>query len=320
MKNKKKSVILTDSPMELSYDISTSPSPLQCSAPGEIIIKVDPKGKEIYCKKIIIYIPFDSKSTINDTYTIFHLDAKEKVSGDTNWISSKQYKKAGVSKCFESKKDHLEFIITNIRNPCEVPKHFFITISGNVNSTEGKPEVVICEYSDKTANGNFTPKTQSFKVSKSKNSFFYLRNLITINPKSPLIPCTDFSTDSKIQVDWDTNAPQVKLYCNGNSVPINNNSSETTINGIQNDTTLVLVATLGKETLIETIHITCSTPVLYPQSLENSGDHTIKKNLIALKKYNASNMLITGSLIISEKAFLETKIHLNDDLNLDNNL
>ncbi|MFY0256184.1 hypothetical protein ACDQ55_19775 [Chitinophaga sp. 30R24] len=316
--------IKTDLPILLNYDNTrTVPSPLQCSTEtpetGKIIINVDHKGKKIYCEKIKIYIPFDDKNTNGAADTIFHLDADGEISGDSNWGISKTYKRAGSTLGLNPKLDYIEFDIINHTDNSVVLNPFDITITGTVNRVAGLPKVVIRELSNNIDNGEFLKRNHAITVSKSTTPIFYLRNLMTSNPQNPLIPCTEFSADSKIQVSWDTNASSIKLYHNVDSTPFYQGSDSSTIidKKIKKDITLLLIATLDKATLIDTIHITIASSALLANSLENSGNHLVKKNLNVNKKTTANKMVINDALTVSGMTTFKSHLHIQGDLKVD---
>jgi hypothetical protein len=291
MKNKaikkKKSVrqLNKSSTVLLDYSQSiTIPSPLQCSTAteerGKIVVKIDPKGKKIYCEKIFIYVPYDNNDNVGKANTVFYLDATSAISGDTNWGPARYSKTQGNMSGLDPNLNYLTFEINNNYGDLIVQKPFDITISGVINKVAGTPKVIIHELSDNTDNDDFSRKEHSFTVQKNATPILYLRNLMTVKPGSPLIPCTEFASDTEIQVDWDTNATDVKLYNKKKPVPLIKGKNSITIKeGIQTDTTLLLIATLSGKTLSASIHITVSSPALTPRSVVTSGDHVIKGNL-----------------------------------------
>jgi hypothetical protein len=241
---------MTDPQPLLTYRVATSPNPLQASSPttpsrASITIAVFPGDQPVYCNKIQIAVPkndadnnpyFSAPPDGSCSSTKWEIDTTAPLDDDDDPNSAE---------------DGLRHYLVTFRtiedddNLIDYPLNFGLT--GTLGTTTG---TLTCRLGETSGTDNdtsrFTPKKGSFTMAVDPQTL-YLNNFLSSDPGKPTTPRTKFTAGDPIYLTWESNGTSFQLY-DGDGTVLNKDSDTDTHftleNGITNDTTFTLVATL----------------------------------------------------------------------------
>ncbi len=161
--------------------------------------------------------------------------------------------------------------------PLTTPLEFEVT--GNLNLVPGSATVTYTYEYNTDGGKQWNTETAEYVFEKTTDTL-YLRNFLTVNPLSPLNPCTQFGPGESIYFSWEGNGTNYEIYQKGETTPIYSGQEThfTYQKGIDADTTFLLKAvhtdnalaqgeaghdglTSSGEMLFETITLTSPKPV-----------------------------------------------------------
>lgn len=269
--------------MLLSYDFSTSPSPLQASTdqslqPGRVNISVSvPDGGEtVYCNHIVIRVPVGLEPTD------FTYEAPESSWSTGAWTGGAATIGPGVRDSMLA-----TYVFTPVSpdpDDWAIDGNLVFGFDGNVNDAAGGFELIIQETSG-TQSGSLKPSEALFPLAKATPEF-YLQNLVAVAPGT-LVPASEFAAGAAILVEWESNGTWFELYAKGVPAPIyaGTETSFQLPSGYATDTTLILVAAMTGNPSddqpspdytpiyrYDSLTLTVSNPALRPASVSCSGE------------------------------------------------
>lgn len=249
------------SPNLLTYEISTSPSPLLVSERGTVTIVIK-SNKGVYLDEIYLYIPAGSSSTTNEIF-LTEDSLTDKLSPDTNWQLNAQ---SVVTPSYQA------YSITSNDQSTQITNDLSVTIVGTVNAKAGvpQPQIKIGEHSASGAKGTKAYREGYYPVSKSAQDPFYLQNFLSFSTTDPDIPKTTFSSTEAIYLSWQSLKGSTYTLYPADLFPAGNSPTEPYITieagMVSQNQTIALKATKGSESLIKSLAIQISDPILTPKT------------------------------------------------------
>jgi len=295
----------------LSYTQSTLPWPLEVStaagSAGKIFFAVA-GTPDVLCKTIVISVPVGELD--GEVYSATPIPT---ISINTaNWSPSAPQITPGDDLGYKSGVSYAVFTLTNQVAGFVVTDPFKVTISGNVNTVTGEAGVELKELSSPVLQPAYLVRAGSFTFSKAF-PVFYARNFIAASPGTPTIPATEFANGAGFMLAWESNGAYFELYQKAISRPIYQGiaTTYTITGGIATDSTFILVANWGEETLCESITITVSNPDITPKTIVASGNASVGGTLsvtgnTTLSKATIADTNINGALSVNGTANLQT--------------
>ncbi|SFW75004.1 bactofilin family protein [Chitinophaga sancti] len=303
----------------LSYEIATMPGPLQISSvytptTGTISIGVF-NSNNVYCQEIAVAIPYGN--TMDELFSAPPAVAINSEAWITNSVVQTGHKLGlGTDTLY-----YTAYFKCKDPNYYQINYDLAISIQGLVNTVTGSVPILLNEIaSTQGAPYNWLSNQIQFPITKSE-LVFYLNNLVAVSPANPTVPATEFTNGAAITLAWESNGTFFQLYKKGNPNPVYSGikSTYTLDNGINNDTTFILVATMtnGNSSpyggyvpvyLYETITLTVSDPDLSPRTvhvagtLSVAGVSTLGSDLNVQGTANFTNANISGQLTATANA------------------
>jgi cytoskeletal protein CcmA (bactofilin family) len=140
---------------------------------------------------------------------------------------------------------------------------------------------------------------------KRTTSDLFINNLQSFHSISPNNPTTEFAGGAKIELKWESNGANFKVYKKNDTSPIyDGNNKFTTISNIFTNSTFVVKATLDGKVMYANITITIINPDLKPKSVVTANDETIKGSLTINGTSTLKNATVNGSLTIGESSVI----------------
>jgi hypothetical protein len=282
----------------LTYDITTTPAPLQVSGDGTpqtgiITVQVTNPNK-VYCNEIDIVIPYGS--TANTIYS----GVPTASVNSNHWKLSNVLNAAGSStftfQCADS-------------NYYQINYPLAFTINGLVNTVAGTATATLYESSSTTPK-NWVVQTYPFNIVKV-TAMSYINNFISLSPSNLNVPTSEFVNGAPIQLDWEGDCPNYQLFIKNNTTPIYDGpaSTYTLSSGVATDTTFTLAGKTTTGTYIDlTLTVTVSNPDLKPNSvvagtLNVSGSTTLSNLTVAgtstLATANINTLNVSGNSTVN---------------------
>jgi hypothetical protein len=304
-------------PPLLSYTLSTLPSPLEVSTTttttGKIMVAVAANAN-VLCKEIVVAVPIGDQAD-----ELYSATPPPTGAVDSSSWSLAVNLQSGTALGYQNNLNYTTFTLANTTSGYGVSGSFTLTISGNINNLTGPASVNLAERSTTIKNpGSYSIKSKEFPVTKSSPPPFYLGNFVSSLPGTPTIPATEFANGTSFLLSWSSNGTYFKIFEKGNSTAIYSGiATSFQVTGILTDTTFVLVATLGSETLYETLTVTVSNPSfasLTAQSINatqlnvggNPQNPTLTAEWIGTDKLAVSSLSTLGNTAISGDFWIES--------------
>ncbi|MCE7996833.1 MAG: hypothetical protein HEP71_33035 [Roseivirga sp.] len=250
-------------PSLLTYEISTSPGPLTTSTSGASISVVIKANPAVYLDEIIIAIPAGATSSV-DTVFLTSPPLSNSLSANSGWEiqALKPIKSSKTSVSLQEFK-----LLPKSQGTDQISQDLTFKVTGTTNDSVGTASLIISEHSGNQAN-QYVFRKYSHDIVKQGPRPFFLNNFMAYSSKDPNIPKTTFELAEPIELSWDANGAIYTLYQGNEPKPVYSGvcSHFSVASGVQTDTTFVLKATSGNETLLQSITLQVSNPVLTPTS------------------------------------------------------
>ncbi len=303
----------------LTYLFPTQPSPLQASvsnvdANGFLNVVVSAQGQDLWAQEIDIYVPvgvgvgFLSSNvpiaTVNNTgWTISTAQLADLKKLPADWVA--QDVTYMIWTCYPQ---------TPADQQMNFDLQFSFQITG-VDSTPGPYNILIGEYSSKSADGPFDPSYGSFTLTKAAATFF-LDNLTASAVSGDVnVPFGGVARNTPFVLSWQSNGNTYSIFTSQGTAPIYTGSNtQFQVSGITTDTTFVVQAQIvggpnsggtssGFEiiSLYDSITVYCTNPDLRPNSINNAttivstGNITAQANLIVNQLATAGSLQVNGT-------------------------
>lgn len=320
-------------PTLLIYDQSSEPNPLQANKDGVITLSIKPSSTAVLCKQIVLTLSYGTGSgdIFTDKPTVSDI-----IPSDSGWSLSAPIIKKGTTS--------LVITLNNSNPGYSVPAAIGFTISGKVNATTSQGTITIKEDSappPTTGAPSFTDKTGSLTVPTVLPPMAINSFIATVDDASS-VPATEFTNGTAFGLSWSgASVTNYQVFEGNKTTPIYNGSDTEykVTDGLTNTTTFTLVAT-GTEgqTLIQTLTVTISNPVLTPTSstitpdgykpglmvkgsTSLDGDLTVESTSgDSVTTTSVENLRANGSLLVTAEAFLTdvnaTSLEVSGNVNL----
>jgi hypothetical protein len=258
-------------PCLLSYAFSTLPSPLQKSAPaagspGIINVWVSaPAGHAVYCNKIVLAVPLgpaetdlcDHLPSVTPNTTWWAISSEDIVRGDALGLSADTSYAAFTAVCSSDAHWEINYDLA------------FSLATAAVNQKEGRFEYIVGEYSG-TTRSPLPAHRDIYHLTKGPVAM-YLQNVVTTlaPPDSTTLPVTTFTAGQKIRVEWESNAARFSVFAGASAQPLWSGPDTSTVlaSGLTASSTITVVADPGGRSLLSTVSVVVSNPILHPASV-----------------------------------------------------
>lgn len=310
----------------LSYVFPTQPSPLQVSpvngnTNAYINVVASSLGQSIYCQRIEIYVPVGTGNgyltpntpTVTPNTTLWSVAAAQSVAASqTPFGQSLPVAQQGIN--------YAQFVCT-----CNDPSNYEITydlqfsiFASPTDSNIGSYGIGIVEDSS-TDGSTYTSKNQLYNLEKAPPIFF-LDNFIATGTGggfNPNEPSGQFAKGQGIQLSWESNGSEFKIFTSGTQDPVYSGRDKTFSlpDGIDQTTTYILQAQVigGPQTgapgqtfeninLYESLTLVITNPDLTPSSVVASGDISTSTNL------SADGQTSTGTLNVNSTSITALQV------------
>lgn len=266
----------TETPVLLSYNITSEPSPLQVSTDGyqaygilNLVVSV-PANQTVYCKEIDIYIPSKLLSQSDVFNPALNTDKWQYAigeavdGGDIGLQEGASY----VPIKFIAKSSQYYLI--------NYPLLLTIGI-GQVTKAIGEVSGLhVVENSSATESGTYTQRDLAFSVTVGAAQF-YVRNFVASlydSAKPDIVPNGNFTGGQAIKLSWEGNASQYQVVTVAGSNPVYTGQDNYVVlsNGLKQTTTFILIASQTDSTRSETLYLyeTITVQITNPDETPNT--------------------------------------------------
>ncbi|ONK14052.1 hypothetical protein [Streptomyces sp. MP131-18] len=235
----------------LSYRTATRPAPLQASSPGtpvkgtiNLAVTPPPGGQDVYCDQIKVAVPANEQNG-----GAFFTEQPVFSTSSDKWVITTFAQIAGQELGLEAGTTWWRAIFHPVAEEYDLIRDpVAFGLSGTLSTSTGSLTYLILEHSGTTTDrSSYTNKKAELTLVVTE-PVFYLQSFLARGSEATA-PQTKFAGGSPVHLSWESNGAFFRLYDGDGQILHQGPETFFTLeNGVSNDTTFTLEASMSPET------------------------------------------------------------------------
>ncbi|RAJ83688.1 hypothetical protein CLV59_103660 [Chitinophaga dinghuensis] len=284
-------------PPLLSYDVKTKPTNITISqsnnpSQADILVTILPNA-DVKCQYLSVLVPLGEQSS-----DLFSKDPTPGgKSSNTDWVPSNA-NVVGMGQ--DAGNDYQTYLFKHSADDMTVDSAVTITVSGTVNQKTGKASIEVREMSCEQAESQFVVRGKAYDISKNGDQAFFLNNVVMIYTDTPGSPAPFLDRNRPLQLQWQSNGQYYRVYDGSQTGPVSEGTNPwyNIQGGLTADTTFIIEATAGQQTLYQEYVAQVNTP-------DVSVGHITADNVTGMYGYFVNNLNAPGTSTIADAQIIK---------------